>query len=68
MKIENRELNKNADYLSSVTYVPSHANGNAGHQDCEQGVIVDFNEKCVAVLFTKTRTVQTTNPSYLVWG
>ena len=70
MKIKGRELNKESNYLEPVTYVPNHANGNAGHPDCEQGVIVDFDEKLniVKVLYCKGRTVQSTHPDNLVWG
>lgn len=58
MEIQGKELNMEADFLGPVTYIPSHANGNASHPDCEQGVIV----------YCKGRTVQATNPSDLVWG
>jgi len=39
MKIENKTITEK-NYLDKVTYVPSHAEGNAGHEDCEQGVII----------------------------
>jgi len=68
MKIENIELNKEQHYLDNVTYVPGYANGNAGHDDCEPGVIIDFNDDVVKVLYCKSRTVQATSPSDLVWG
>ena len=68
MKIENVELDIKKNYLDSVTYVPIHLKGNAGHPDCEQGVIIDFNEDTVAVLYCKGRTVQMTRPDDLVWG
>lgn len=68
MKIQNKQLNIERDYLSPVTYVPSHVNGNAGHKDCEQGVIIRFTERGVFVLYCKSRTVQMTNPEDLVWG
>lgn len=67
MKIEGREL-KNENYLDPVTYVPGHDKGNAGHLDCEQGVIIRWNEEAISVLYCKSRTVQVTNPKDLVWG
>ena len=66
MKID--ELNIEDHYLSPVTYVPGHANGNAGHKDCELGVIVGISEDTVKVLYCKSRTVQFTRPEDLVWG
>ena len=57
-----------------VTYVPGHAEGNAGHEDCEQGVIVGYSGRTtthnptIRVLYCKSRTVQHTDPSDLVWG
>ena len=69
MKIQNREV-LDGDYLSPVTYVPNHANGNAGHADCEKGVIVSFgdNTALVKVLYCKSRKVSATEPDMLVWG
>lgn len=67
-KIQGKEIIIERDYLSPVTYVPLHAHGNAGHKDCEQGVIIRFNERGVFVLYCKSRTVQLTNPENLVWG
>jgi len=68
MKIEGREIDEKANYLDPVTYVPGHANGNAGHPDCELGVIIGFTEDAVRVLYCKSRTVQRTSPDDLVWG
>ena len=68
MKIEDREINTEDNYLDPVTYVPGHVNGNAGHKDCEQGVIIEVREESVMVLYCKGRTVQSTNPNELVWG
>ncbi len=68
MKIEGREISIENNYLDKVTYVPTHANGNAGHEDCEQGVIVGIQENNVRVLYCKGRSVQSTNPDSLVWG
>ena len=67
MKIENTELSC-MNFLDPVTYVPGHANGNTGHPDCQQGVIISFNDTNVRVLYCKPRTVQATNPEDLVWG
>lgn len=68
MKIEGRELDIANNYLDSVTYIPGHAQGNAGHKDCQQGVIISFTADNVKVLYCKGRTVQSTNPEDLVWG
>ncbi len=68
MKIQNKEIDMASHYLSPVTYVPNHVEGNAGHDDCEQGVIVDINDEFVKVLYCKGRTVQSTSPEDLVWG
>lgn len=68
MKLDGVTLVLHEHYLNPVTYVPNHANGNAGHPDCEQGVIVGINEDTVSVMYCKSRTVQRTNPENLVWG
>jgi len=69
MEIEGKELILDQHYLDKVTYIPNHVDiGNAGHPDCEQGVIISWNEDNVKVLFCKGRTVQSTNPEDLVWG
>lgn len=68
MQIENREINIADNYLDPVTYVPEHAHGNAGHPDCEQGVIIKLYGKSIYVLYCKSRTIQATNPETLVWG
>lgn len=70
MKIEGKELDKDKHYLDNVTYVPNHANGNTGHEDCEQGVIISWDDMTgtVKVLYCKGRTVQSTMPENLVWG
>lgn len=68
MKIDGRELDNQRNYLDPVTYVPHHVHGNAGHQDCEQGVIIKFSDAGVHVLYCKSRTVQLTDPDDLVWG
>lgn len=68
MKIQGREITMDRNYLDRVTYVPSHVEGNAGHKDCEQGVIVGMSKSNVKVLYCKGRTVQSTKPECLVWG
>lgn len=68
MKIEGREIT-DQNYLDPVIYVPSHANGNAGHPDCEKGVLIRaIGRDGVRVLYCSTRTVQLTPPECLVWG
>jgi len=68
MLIEGREVTTEQNYLDPVTYVPDHVNGNAGHADCEQGVIIRVKEGSIGVLYCKSRTVQSTSPDDLVWG
>jgi hypothetical protein len=68
MKIEGKEVLERHIY-SPVTYVPAHANGNAGHKDCEQGVLIGVTANDDArVLYCTGRTIQVTDPSDLVWG
>jgi hypothetical protein len=67
MKIQGREITAN-NYLDPVTYVPAYAKGNAGHKDCERGVITRTSDTVVFVLYCRSRTVQGTNPDELVWG
>ena len=67
MKIENQEIKNDLNYLDKVTYVPNHAD-NAGHKDCEQGVIVEVRDEVVMVLYCKGRSIQSTKPENLVWG
>jgi len=68
LTIENREVTTEKNYLDPVTYVPGHAGGNAGHPDCELGVIISVTEQAIKVLYCKSRTVQSTAPEDLVWG
>lgn len=56
------------NYLDPVTYIPSHANGNASHRDCEKGVIIDIGIEMVKVLYCKSRTTQATRSEDLVFG
>jgi len=53
-----------------VTYVPSHANGDANHKDCERGVYIGLGAdgKSARVLYCTGRTIQMTSPSDLVIG
>lgn len=52
-----------------VTYVPSHAEGNAGHPDCELGVFIQWTPgKLAKVLYCSARTVQRTDIKLLVIG
>ena len=65
MKIEGRTIDMKTDYLSPVTYKPSHV---TSPKDYELGVLVDHNDKFVKVLYCNNRTVQSTDPRDLVWG
>jgi len=70
MKIENQRVKIPTNYLDPVTYIPPHVpNRNAGHSDCEKGVIISlYGENTVKVLFCKNRTVQSVNAENLVFG
>lgn len=69
VKIEGRVVDRDANFLDPVIYVPAHAKGNASHEDCEQGVIITpFDNKAIRVLYCRSRKVQMTNPKNLVWG
>lgn len=68
MKIEGKPVDLEHNYLDPVTYVPNHANGNAGHADCEPCVVISINDTTLFVLNCKTRTVQAVNTDNLVWG
>lgn len=68
MKIDGRTVEPGNHYLDLVTYVPAHVKGNAGHKDCEQGVIIEIGETTIKVLYCKGRRVQSTDPNDLVWG
>ncbi len=68
MKIEDVELDMNKHYLYKVTYVPFHADGNIQHEDCDRGVIINFNDSGVSVLYSGSRCVNMTNEENLVWG
>ena len=52
-----------------VTYVPTHAKGNAQHKDCEQGVLIGWKGDIARVLYcTSGRTIQGTHIENLVIG
>lgn len=55
------------DIGSKVTYVPTHADGNASHPDAEGGTISSWNEYCVFINYG-TGTNKSTRPEDLVWG
>ena len=68
IEIEGKMVTTEDNYLDPVTYVPNHAKGNAGHPDCERGVIIKVREEVVMVLYCKSRTVQATESENLVFG
>lgn len=43
-----------------VTYVPSHAKGNAKHPDCQRGVVSSTNDKFVFVKYDNAMCIMTT--------
>ena len=51
---------------SKVTYVPTHAEGNTSHPDCEVGRIRSWNNNGVFVDYM--RNVCMTSFSDLIWG
>ena len=63
------EIRKLTKY-DPVTYVPAHANGNAMHKDCEQGVFIGLaaDGNSLRVLYCNGRKIQQTNPADLVIG
>lgn len=66
-QIEGKTLTS-LDIYSPVTYVPNHANGNAGHPDCQRGVIIRWSAAGVFVLYCPERSIQLTDTHNLVWG
>ncbi len=68
MEIQGKPVTTKGNYLDPVTYVPTHADGNAGHKDCEKGVVIRVSDTHVFVLYNIGRNVQATRPEDLVWG
>jgi len=64
MKIEGISLTKEM-ILSPVSYKPFP---DCSTDQMEIGVIIDWNDSFVKVLYCKSRIVQATSPSDLVWG
>lgn len=51
MKLYNSQL---------VLYIPTHANGNAYHKDCEVGIVFEEKENGVFVMYIRNGIVQHT--------
>lgn len=68
MKIENKKIHFPEHYLSPITYVPAHANGDINHKDCCLGLLHRYNQKIIFMINCKTRTVQSVNPKNIRWG
>jgi len=66
MKIQNIKL-QDIHRGSKVTYVPGHVHGNAGHPDCEGGIISSWTDRFVFVNYNKGIGVAT-KATDLVWG
>lgn len=49
-----------------VRYVPYHAQGDAQHPDCEDGVVTSVNDRYVFVRFAGRTQSQACRPSQLV--
>lgn len=43
-----------------VRYVPTHANGDIKHQDCENGVVSSVNDRVVFVKYNNLMCIMTT--------
>ncbi len=43
-----------------VRYVPNHANGDAQHVDCQDGIVSSTNEKFVFVKYNNAMCIMTT--------
>lgn len=67
MSVDGKILD-DGDVGRDVTYVPNHAGGNAGHRDCERGVITSWNSRFVFVRFGSSATPKACYPFNLVWG
>lgn len=63
--IQGKQLTPNS-IGAIVTYVPSHANGNINHPDCERGRVKSWNDGGVFVDYIKS--VCRTDFRNLVWG
>jgi len=70
MIIDGRTVKVLHDYLSPVTKVPPHAEGDKTHPDCEKGVFIniDGTGRWARVLCCTTRTVKFIKPHELIWG
>lgn len=60
---------ENPQIGESVIYVPTHANGDLNHEDCEYGKISSFNDKFIFVKYIRNgifqQTAQATRPEDL---
>jgi hypothetical protein len=56
------EHNTVDDFSASegVRYVPSHAQGNIMHPDCENGIVSSINSKVVFVRYIRNNVLQET--------
>lgn len=43
-----------------VRYIPTHAEGNGDHVDCENGVVSSVNDKCVFVKYDNLMSIMIT--------
>lgn len=51
-----------------VTYIPNHAGDNAGHGDCEQGLVTEVRGEYVFVRFEGYVSAQACRPQNLIHG
>jgi len=66
LKIENKKVTKK-HIGAPVTYIPTHAEGNANHKDTQQGHITSASDLFVFVRFNGS-TSQACRTEDLVWG
>ena len=51
----------------AVRYIPSHAEGDANHKDCENGIVTSINDNFVFVIYNlEGSTSQATRPNDLI--
>jgi hypothetical protein len=55
------------DIGRKVIYVPNHANDDAGHPDCEEGVITSINDTAVFVRYGSDYGSKGTDRDNLIW-
>ena len=52
---------------TKVIYIPTHAENDVRHKDCERGVISSWNDTCVFVKYGGSGTAQATSSANLIF-